>query len=188
LLASPIVALLTVPAMEYRSRTILLGLPIVHVATARVVDGQLRRGIARGWIAAGDVSFGILISVGGVAFGGLSLGGLSVGVISLGGASLGALLALGGLAIGYLALGGAALAVKGAVGGLAVALDYAVGGRAIANHANDAAAQHFFQEDLLMSSAQALADHSPWLLILLAVPVLAALHRRRSREEQGPRH
>ena len=74
--------------MTYKTRRTLAGLPLIHVATGQVVDGRYRRGIARGWIAVGDVSFGVLLSIGGAAFGGVALGGLGVGVLSIGGLAL----------------------------------------------------------------------------------------------------
>jgi len=174
--------------MHYRSKTTLLGLPLVHVATASQIDGIWRRGIAKGWIAIGDISFGVLVSVGGVALGtGLTFGGLGVGLICVSGLSVALLLAIGGLAIGYVALGGAAIALRGAVGGLALARDYAIGGGAFARHANDAAAEQFFREDLLLSAAQFLAGHSQWLLLLIAIPILLAFRERQRHAERGPR-
>jgi hypothetical protein len=117
--------------MEYRSKATLLGLPIVHIAMSSVVDGRFRRGVATGWIAIGDVAFGILFASGGLAVGGISLGGLAIGVLPIGGLALGAL-AVGGVALGIVAIGGAAFAWYAAVGGLAVAHTYAAGGVAIA--------------------------------------------------------
>lgn len=119
--------------MEFRSRASLFGLPLVHVTVGRVVDGQLRRGIATGWIAVGDVAFGVLFACGGVAVGGLSVGGASLGALSLGGLAIG-LGAMGGLAVGLVAAGGAAFAWYLALGGLAVARDTAFGGLALARH------------------------------------------------------
>ena len=46
--------------MSYRSGFELLGIPFVHVAMSTVEDGVWKRGIARGWIAIGDVAFGVL--------------------------------------------------------------------------------------------------------------------------------
>jgi hypothetical protein len=117
--------------MEYRSSATLLGLPIVHIAMSSVVDGQFRRGVATGWVAIGDVAFGVLFASGGLAVGGISLGGLAVGVLPLGGLALGAL-AFGGVALGIVAIGGAAVAWHAAIGGLAVASHYAAGGVAMA--------------------------------------------------------
>jgi hypothetical protein len=174
--------------MEYRSGATLLGLPFVHVATAyQAPNGSFHRGIAKGWIAVGDISFGVLVSVGGLAFGtGLVFGGLSFGLFSLGGLCIGALLALGGLAVGYLAAGGGAIAWKAALGGLAVARDYAIGGAAFARHANDAAARQFLEEDLILGFAQLVMDHSQWFVVLAALPALVALYRRMRRREEGP--
>jgi hypothetical protein len=172
----------------YRSKTTLLGLPLVHVATAyRAPDGSFHRGIAKGWIALGDISFGVLVSVGGLAFGtGIVLGGLSFGLLSLGGVAVGALLGIGGLALGYLAAGGGAIAWKAALGGLAVARDYAIGGGAFARHVNDTAARQFLEEDLLLSFARLVMDHSQWFVVLAALPALVALYRRVRRREEGP--
>jgi hypothetical protein len=117
--------------MEYRSHATLLGLPLVHVALSSVVDGRLRRGVATGWIAIGDVAFGILFASGGLAVGGVTLGGLAVGILPIGGLALGAL-AIGGVGLGIVAIGGAAFAWHAAIGGLAVASHYAAGGIAIA--------------------------------------------------------
>ena len=119
--------------MEYRSKASILGLPLVHIATGAVVDGRYRRGIAMGWLAAGDVAFGVLFACGGVAIGGITLGGGALGLISIGGVALG-LCAVGGLSVGVVALGGAAIAWYAAVGGLAVAHDYAIGGLALARN------------------------------------------------------
>jgi hypothetical protein len=44
--------------MTMKSSIQLLGLPLVHVTTGQLVDGRYRRGVARGWIAVGDVAFG----------------------------------------------------------------------------------------------------------------------------------
>lgn len=117
--------------MVYRSRAQFFGLPLIHLATGQAVDGSYRRGVAVGWIAVGDIAFGVFLAIGGIAVGGIGLGGLSIGLLGFGGAAVG-LLALGGLAIGWLAAGGAALAWDTAVGGLAVAKHQAIGGVATA--------------------------------------------------------
>jgi len=67
--------------VNYRSHRTLFGLPLVHLASGQVVDGRYKRGIARGWIAVGDISLGILFSMGGVACGGISIGGVGLGLI-----------------------------------------------------------------------------------------------------------
>src|SRR5512145_1493331 len=172
--------------MQYVSKIRLLGLPLVHIAQGGMREGRFTRGIARGWIAIGDVSFGVLLSVGGIAFGGFAFGGMAIGVLSLGGLAFGAM-ALGGGAIGYLAAGGAAIAFRAALGGLAIARDYALGGGAVARHANDEAARRFFEEDVFADVARTVMDHSQWLVLLAALPALLALRERKRREEQGPR-
>jgi len=101
---------------EYKSETILFGLPLVHIKFNRY--GSSKISVAKGIIAIGNVSVGAL-SIGGVAVGGLCLGGVSLGLVSLGGLALGLLLALGGVAIGSLALGGCAIGL-GAIGGVAI--------------------------------------------------------------------
>jgi RNA polymerase sigma factor (sigma-70 family) len=133
---------------EFRSRTTLFGLPLVHInvsdPTQRGEPGRPpERRLARGWIAIGDDARGILLAIGGravglIAFGGLALGGLSFGglafgVVAFGGLALGGL-ALGGLGIGGIAAGGIALGWQ-AIGGAAIAWDVACGGGAIAWHA-----------------------------------------------------
>ena len=119
--------------MEYRSKASILGLPLLHIATGALVDGHSNRGIARGWIAIGNLALGVLFACGGIAIGGITLGGGALGLISIGGVALG-LCAAGGLSVGVLAFGGAAFAWYAAVGGLAVARDYAVGGLALARN------------------------------------------------------
>ena len=150
--------------LNYKSHRTLFGLPLVHLASGQVVDGRYQRAIARGWIAMGDISLGILFSLGGVACGGISIGGVSLGLITFSGVGLGLILCLGGLALGGYAVGGLAIGViavgGGAIalydaegglaiaghaarGGLAIASQYAVGGEARAVHPNDPAAQEY---------------------------------------------
>jgi hypothetical protein len=116
--------------MEFRSKREWLGVPLVHVATGGISGGIYRRDIAKGWFAFGDISFGIVLSCGGIAVGGISLGGISLGLLAVGGVALGGA-AFGGLAAGAIAAGGAAFAWFVALGGLAVAHGYAAGGLAI---------------------------------------------------------
>jgi hypothetical protein len=107
---------------EYRSKTELFGLPLVHIAEGIDPETNMPR-VAKGIIAIGNVAIGVL-ALGGFALGGFSLGGISLGI-----------LALGGIAIGGFTLGGMSLGAVFAVGGLAVSLLYALGGLAIAPHA-----------------------------------------------------
>lgn len=106
---------------EYKSKTRLLGLPLVHVAAGwDPVTGKKR--IAKGWIAVGDV-----MAVGGIAVGGVT----GVGVVGMGGVAGCGLLGVGGaLAIGALAIGGNAAGLLFALGGNAASMGLTIGGLA----------------------------------------------------------
>ncbi len=167
--------------MSYKTKFTLLGLPLVHIATSKMENGQLGRGIAKGWIAIGDISFGIILSVGGVAFGGVAIGGIAVGLLSFAGMAIG-VLAFGGGAIGVLATGGGAIAWHAATGGFAMANEYALGGQAIANYANDVIAKDYFANSVFFSSAKVVGEHSRWFLLLVLLPIIQGLiHKRKHR-------
>jgi hypothetical protein len=136
------------------------------------------RGIARGWVAIGDIALGVVFAVGGAAVGGIAFGGLAVGLIPLGGLVVG-LLALGGGAFGVWSIGGAAFGLHAALGGLAIATSYAVGGAAFARHANDASADAFFSTGSVFPTVRALLPYSRWLLVLIALPLWSLLARKR---------
>jgi hypothetical protein len=166
--------------MVYRSSLTFLGLPLVDIATGTTVDGKYKRGIARGWIAVGDISYGALLSLGGVAAGLVALGGLSIGLVAFGGLAIGGC-ALGGAAVGGWAIGGGAYALHAAVGGQAIAMMYAKGGQAIARHTTDLAAQDFFSQSIFFRIGEALMNHSQWFLMLLLIPgILASRQWRRA--------
>lgn len=117
---------------EYKSKTTLFGVPLVHINIGlfAVAKGI----IAIGPVAIGFLSFGLLgvgfLAISCLALGGLSLGALSMGVLSLGGVSVG-IIAMGGLAVGLYSFGGCSIglfAVGGYADGRLVAVgDYAVG-------------------------------------------------------------
>lgn len=116
---------------EYKSKTTIFGLPLVHIATG-IDPATGKKRVAKGIIAIGDVAVGV-IAIGGVAMGGFATGGLSFGVLSLGGLSLGIVVAIGGCAVGgVLAFGGLAIGSV-ALGGLAIGY-YAFGGGAFGMH------------------------------------------------------
>jgi hypothetical protein len=171
--------------MEYRSKTELLGLPLVHICAAAPSGDGLRRKHAMGWIALGDTAVGALVAVGGGAVGTIAIGGASVGVLSIGGASLG-VFALGGCAIGYWALGGAALALHAALGGLAVAGEYALGGAAHALHANDEIAKTFFAKNAFFEAGQVLMRFSPLALLFVLIPIFANRKHTGDTQEREP--
>jgi RNA polymerase sigma factor (sigma-70 family) len=136
---------------EYRSRATLFGLPLVHCRGGKAPGAKMQPAV--GWIAFGEVAYGILYASGAVAVGPISSGGIAIGIISFGGFGIG-LLAFGGLAFGGVALGGAAIGLvasggialgwHAALGGVAAAHELALGGVGLANHVNDPAAREFF--------------------------------------------
>jgi len=168
--------------MEYRSPVSFLGLPLIHVATGGVADGQYRRGVAVGWIAAGDIAIGVLVSCGGVAVGGVGIGGASLGLLSVGGLAVG-LTALGGLAVGLFALGGAAFAWYLAVGGLAVAHDFAVGGIAMAKEVLSALSPEL-QSRYPHPQAPFRVGDAMWLLAIVVVFLILARRVQQWRNKQ----
>lgn len=98
---------------EYKSRTMVFGLPLVHIRFSN--DRSGRPAVAKGIVAIGNIAVGVI-----------SFGGISVGVLALGGISLGLLLALGGIGIGTLAFGGIGVGLY-ALGAIAVAAEFAAG-------------------------------------------------------------
>lgn len=152
---------LTWPRVECRTRWQLLGLPLIDVPFGTRAGEKRRQ--AMGWIAIGEVAVGVLagfgavsvgvISIGGVALGGLTLGGLGLGLVGCGGVGIG-FWAMGGLALGYVASGSCAVAWLAAQGAGAIAHGFAVGGVAVAQHANDAAAREFIASNSFFSRAE----------------------------------
>ncbi len=61
---------------------------------------------------------------------------------------------------------------------LAYAKEYALGGHAIAEHANDAEAQEYVKTSAV-GFGRTLMQHSRWLLILIFLPVVARWWNRR---------
>lgn len=123
------------PYIEWKSKTKLFGLPLVHVniGLGRVAKGVFSVGLVSvGLVSVGLVSVGLL-ALGTIALGLLSLGALSFGVIAaLGGVAISALIAFGGVAVGSFAFGGCAVGLftfGGYSNGAYIAVgDYAYGG------------------------------------------------------------
>lgn len=139
------------PFVEYRSKFVLLGLPLLHVRLGIPAGEKMKPAV--GWIAVGDYAVGVLVAVGGISLGGVSIGGIAGGLLAIGGVSLGGLsigglaiggLALGGVAIGWVAEGFTACAWTAAQGWYAVAREFALGRHAAALHANDFVAEAWF--------------------------------------------
>lgn len=165
--------------MNYQAPYRLLGLPLLHINTGEVINGDYRRGMAKGWIAIGDMAFGLFLAIGATACGGIALGGIGVGLISLSGLSLG-IFAMGGLSLGIWSFGGAALALHAAMGGLAVAKDFAEGGLAIARQANNPIAQEYLGHNAFFNIAKVISRYSMWFLLLLVIPPLLHWLKKRS--------
>ncbi len=159
--------------MHYTSPLRFLGWPLIDV---QVGSGLESRGIARGWIAIGDIALGQLFGAGGLATGVIAFGGLAVGIVPIGGLVLGAL-AIGGASLGIWAVGGGAFALQGALGGAAFARQYALGGAAFAAHANDAAAIEYFSS-MPFPLIKAAMMHARWLILLAFIPLLLNWRRR----------
>lgn len=116
---------------EYKSKTEILGLPLVHIKLHNKfgLRYNLKLERAKGIIAIGEVATGVLFGFGFISTGLISLGCLSLGLLlSFGAISIGGI-SLGGIAIGGLAIGGFAIGIE-AIGGLAVAKNVAIGGAA----------------------------------------------------------
>jgi RNA polymerase sigma factor (sigma-70 family) len=167
---------LLVPVFEYRSKLALLGLPLIHIR----IRGGLERGPVKAWIAAGDAAIGVIFALGAVAIAPISVGGLAVGLLTLGGFALGLLpfggfslgpWAMGAFAVGWQAFGACAVGWVAALGGVAVAHGFAEGGVAVARHANDAAAQTFFQNSRFFQNALAVVGHAYWVNLVALLPL-----------------
>ncbi len=96
---------------EYKSKTLVHGLPLIHINLGGVIPRR-----AKGIIAIGDIAQGV-VALGGVSLGVLSIGGVSAGLVSIGGLAVGLMVALGGAAIAPVALGGAAIGIIACGGG-----------------------------------------------------------------------
>ncbi len=169
--------------MEYRSSASLFGLPLIHVATGRAVDGTYRRGLAVGWVAVGEIAIGVLVSCGSVAVGAIAVGGASLGLLPLGGLAIG-VVSVGGLAVGLVAIGGAAIAWYAAIGGLALAHDYAIGGAAFAQHVLSPLAPEFNSGLPPRPQAPFHTEDALWLLAIVVALVLFALRVQQGRNER----
>jgi hypothetical protein len=161
--------------MQYRSKSSLIGLPLVHIAIGPAPGSRSPRGVARGWIAIGDIAFGVLFSAGGVAIGGIALGGLAIGGICLCGLGF-AVYALGGGAFGIYSIGGLAFGWHAAIGGAAIAKKYAVGGYAVAEHANDPVAMEYMKTSV-MRYGELVAQHARWFIVLAFLPAVIGIYK-----------
>src|SRR5207302_6335486 len=102
---------------EYRSKSQLFGLPMVHIVHGvdpRTGKTRIARGIfafggrARGIFAFGGEAIGV-VAFGGFAGGGIALGGCGSGLCSLSGLALALVFGYGGIVMAPVALGGMAV-------------------------------------------------------------------------------
>jgi RNA polymerase sigma factor (sigma-70 family) len=182
-------------AFEYRSRSSLFGLPLVHVRIGDRFD--ILRGPVKAWIAIGSShSVGVIFASGGIAiapisFGGIAIGLLPFGAISMGMFSIGAISlgvwAYGGLAIGWQVFCGVGIAWNAAMGGMAIAHDFADGRIAHAAQPNTEIAAQFFRKSLFFRCANCVSDHGIWLMLGWIIPLALqsriAARARRLREQ-----
>ena len=175
---------------EYRSPWTFLGLPLLHIRFNCVDDGKTLP--AKGWIACGNKAYGILFASGGIAVGCVSMGALAIGLFALGGFGIGlfafggmslGFAAIGGAAVGYVACGGGAIGWLGASGGATLARHFALGGGAIAQHANDQAAQAFMDGNVFFRNEWTVFD----ILIVISwlLPSALTLYFKRRRKRKG---
>ena len=80
---------------EFRSKTTIAGIPLVHIAIG-IDPATGKKRVAKGIIAIGDIAVGVL-AFGGVAVGGIAFGGVAAGLTAFGGAAASIFLAIGGL-------------------------------------------------------------------------------------------
>ena len=166
--------------MSYRTRATFLGLPLIHIATGKIVDGHYERETARGWIAIGDISFGVVLAIGGIAVGGVALGGIALGCLAFAGMAVG-FFAIGGMAAGIMALGGMAVAFHSAIGGMALAKKFALGGLALAAHGNDQAAQEYFRSFNAASIGKLIIQFAHWFAVMILLPLVYAMGKKGKR-------
>jgi RNA polymerase sigma factor (sigma-70 family) len=175
---------------EYRSPWTFLGLPLLHIRFNCVDDGRTLP--AKGWTACGNKAYGILFASGGIAVGCVSMGALAIGLFALGGFGIGlfafggmslGFAAIGGAAVGYVAFGGGAIGWLGASGGATLARHFALGGGAIAQHANDQAAQAFMNGNVFFRNEWTVFD----ILIVISwlLPAALTLYFKRRRQRKG---
>ena len=116
---------------EYKSKTTVFGVPLIHINIGMFA---VAKGIiAIGPIAIGLVSFGVigigLITLACLALGGAAWGAIAGGIVAFGGVAVG-FIAFGGLAVGVMSIGGCSIGLF-SIGGYANGRFIAVGGYAV---------------------------------------------------------
>jgi RNA polymerase sigma factor (sigma-70 family) len=177
---------------EFRSQTRFLGLPLIHVRLGSTWASQ--GDAVKAWIAiADDLAVGGLFAFGGTAiapicFGGFALGGLvfggfGAGILCYAGFGIGGWV-VGGMVSGIMAVGGCVFGLKAAMGGIAIAQQFAVGGVALATHANDSLADAFMKGSFFFQNALLLVTRWLWPTLLLSlVPTFLIWRATRKKNE-----
>lgn len=170
---------------EYKSHIKLFGFPLFHFKFTKPEVGDKP---AVGWIAGGNLAYGLLFAWGGVAVAPVSVGIISVGVISVGALGFG-LIGLGLVGIGIIGFGASAIAYKAyaslsAIGwqsafsnGFSMAKDAAIGPIARATHVNNEQAAE-------ISNLATLSQNNVWILAVIAALVIipAVWHSNKVRQ------
>ncbi|EKK00770.1 RNA polymerase ECF-type sigma factor [Rhodopirellula baltica SH28] len=196
---------------SWSSERRLLGRPLLDIQfSPRDAGGiALRPGVARGWIAIGDVAYGWffamgnksiaaiaignrpigIVSVGAMSIGVISMGGLTIGLISLGGLAVG-WWSLGGFALGGHAVGGAAFGIKMAAGGAAASMGSAKGATVFSDDTSEAAVATINQHWLTKIAEGYTPDFAFQISLLVAtiLVVVAVVTRITLSKLQTPSH
>jgi hypothetical protein len=109
---------------EYKTKTKLLGRPLLHIKFRKIRGYGTKFGIAKGIIAIGDYASGV-VAIGGLCYGGLCIGGYCLGIVTIGGLCAG-LISLGGFSLGLAVFGGFAAGIW-SLGGFSAGI-YTLGG------------------------------------------------------------
>jgi len=164
---------------EFKSKIRLFGIPLFHFQFTKPEVGDRP---AYGWIAGGNVAYGVLFAWGGIAVAPVSVGIVSFGVLSIGALGFG-LIGIGAVGIGLIGFGASAIAYKAYAslsalgwesafsGGFAMAKDAAIGTIAYADKINN-------EQAAQITNLTELSQNYLWILAAIGALVIipAAWH------------
>ena len=173
---------------EFKSRLSIAGIPLLHFRFGMTEKNDKP---VVGWLAGGDVAYGLLFAWGGIAIAPISVGILSIGLITVGAIGLG-LIGLGTVAIGVIGFGASAIAFKAYAslsavgwssavsGGFSIANDAAIGSIVFANQTNNEQAAE-------IANLTTFGQNYTWALLFIAVFVIipAVWHSNLVRKRMG---
>jgi hypothetical protein len=177
---------------EYKSRIFLAGIPLLHFRFGTPEQGDKP---VFGWVAGGDVAYGLLFAWGGVAIAPISVGIVSLGVLSVGAVGVG-LMGLGTIGIGIVGFGASAIGYKAYGSFSALGWDSAFTGIGFSVAKNAAIGPFSFAQQINNEAATKICNLSfmgqsyLWILATIALLVIvpAVLHsnkvRQRMRKKQ----